>query len=140
MVSDALSSYSNAVAGPDYTHDPVNVKASGLPAHELLPGVHRVFSLLKTWLEGTHQGRVEPGHIQSYLDEFVFRFNRRHARQPGLLFLRLLERAVTAHPLQYNEMVVNHTPKRLPPVPPVKRRWPGTLAVDPLDRPWRSSE
>lgn len=140
VISDALSSYTNAVTGPDYRHDPINVKASGLHAHEVLPGVHRVFSLLKTWLEGTHQGRVEPGHIQSYLDEFVFRFNRRNARHRGLLFLRLLERAVTAQPLGYNDMVVNHTPKRLPPVPPGQHHWPGTLDVDPLDRPWRNPE
>lgn len=102
--------------------------------------MHRLFSLAKTWLQGTHQGRVEQGHIQSYLDEFVFRFNRRNANQRGLLFLRLLERAVTADPLRYADIVVNSKPKRHPPVPPGQRRWPGTLAVDPLDRPWRSAK
>gem|GEM_PF-1278769 len=88
VISDALSSYPNALAGPEYEHDPINVKSSGLQAHQLLPGVHRLFSLSKRWLEGTHQGRVEADHLQSYLDEFTFRFNRRTARQRGLLLLR----------------------------------------------------
>lgn len=99
VISDAFSSYSNALAGSDYEHNPINVKRSGLKAHQLLPGVHRLFSLTKRWLEGTHQGRVEAEHLASYLDEFIFRFNRRTATQRGLLFLRLLERAVEADPI-----------------------------------------
>jgi transposase-like protein len=53
VISDALSSYPNAVAGPGYEHNPINVKRSGLKAHQVLPGVHRLFSLAKRWLEGT---------------------------------------------------------------------------------------
>ena len=49
VISDALSSYPNALAGPDYEHDPINIKQSGLQAHQLLPGVHRLFSLSKRW-------------------------------------------------------------------------------------------
>ena len=67
VISDALSSYPNALAGPDYEHDPINVKRSGLQAHQVLPGVHRLFSLSKRWLEGTHRGAVEGDHLQSYL-------------------------------------------------------------------------
>lgn len=58
------------------------------------PLVHRVASLLKRWLLGTHQGGVRETHIASYLDEFVFRFNRRTSRSRGLLFLRLVQNMV----------------------------------------------
>lgn len=65
---------------------------------EMLPHVHLVISLLKRWLLGTHQGAVEPKHLQSYLDEYVFRFNRRTAAKRGLLFYRLLENAMVVEP------------------------------------------
>ena len=61
-----------------------------------MPGVHSVANLLKPWLLDTHQGSVGPAHLQAYLNEFTFRFNRRNSRQRGLLFYRLLEQAVTA--------------------------------------------
>ncbi len=64
------------------------------PAHVVLPGVHRVASLLKRWLAGTlHYGQSDK-HLDYYLDEFTFRFNRRTSRSRGLLFYRLLEQAV----------------------------------------------
>ena len=56
-----------------------------------MPEVHRVASLLKRWLLGTHQGAVSHDHLDYYLDEFTFRFNRRRARHRGLLFYRLIE-------------------------------------------------
>lgn len=138
VISDALTSYPSALAGSDYEHDSINIKQSGLQAHQLLPGVHRLFSLSKRWLEGTHQGRVEADHLQSYLDEFVFRFNRRTAHQRGLLFLRLLERAVAADPIRYVDVVANPQPTGQKGQPPTRRAWPGTLAVERLDRPWRN--
>ena len=61
---------------------------------ELLPHVHTIVSLLKRWLLGTHQGAVEPKHLQSYLDEYVFRFNRRKSAERGLLFYRLFQCAM----------------------------------------------
>jgi ISXO2-like transposase domain len=70
-----------------------------------MPGVHRVASLLKRWLLGTHQGSVRPHHLDYYLDEFTFRFNRRSAKKRGLLFYRLLEQAVTATPTTYETIV-----------------------------------
>src|SRR6266567_2872898 len=63
-------------------------------ASELLPRVHLVASLLKRWLLGTHQGAVSREHLDDYLDEFTFRFNRRNSRSRGKLFLRLAEQAV----------------------------------------------
>ena len=69
-----------------------------------MPGVHRVASLLKRWLLGTHQGAVQPNQLDSYLDEFTFRFNRRTSRSRGLLFYRLLEQTVMTHPVTYRHI------------------------------------
>jgi hypothetical protein len=68
------------------------------PAHVLMPRVHRVSALLKRWLLGTHQGGVSERQLDFYLDEFVFRFNRRGSGSRGLLFYRLLEQAVRVDP------------------------------------------
>jgi transposase-like protein len=74
------------------------------PAHVSMPGVHRVSSLLKRWILGTHQGSVVPEHLQSYLEEFTFRFNRRTSRSRGLVFRRLLERAVVKSPVTEHDV------------------------------------
>ena len=66
----------------------------------LLPLVNRVASLLKRWLLGTHQGAVEATHLDYYLDEYVFRFNRRTAKSRGLLFMRLVEQAIQVPPVR----------------------------------------
>ena len=66
----------------------------------LLPLVNLVVSLLKRWLQGTHQGSPRPSHLDYYLDEFVFRFNRRTSRSRGLLFYRLIEQAVNIAPVK----------------------------------------
>lgn len=73
--------------------------SSSDPAHVSMPGVHRVSSLLKRWILGTHQGSVTAAHLQSYLEEFTFRFNRRTSRSRGLIFRRLLEQAVGTGPV-----------------------------------------
>jgi transposase-like protein len=138
VITDALQSY-NIIAEDGFVHEPINVKRSGLKAHEVLPGVHRVASLLKSWLKGTLQGGVSPEHLQAYLEEFTFRFNRRNSRQRGLLFFRLLEQAMETDPVTYKNLVAVPAPKQVKRPPPGKRSWPGTLAVDPLDRPWRAS-
>jgi len=63
-----------------------------------LPRVHRVISLLKRWLLGTHQGAVTAAHLDYYLDEFTFRFNRRTSRHRGQLFFRLAQQALAVEP------------------------------------------
>jgi transposase-like protein len=73
-------------------------------ASKLLPRVHRVASLLKRWLLGTHQGAVSSEHLDYYLDEFTFRFNRRTSRSRGKLFYRLLQQAVQIGPTTYQSM------------------------------------
>jgi transposase-like protein len=77
---------------------------STTPAHVSMPGVQRVASLLKRWLLGTHQGSVDPDYLPGYLEEFTFRFNRRHSRSRGLVFRRLLEQAVATGPLTAAEI------------------------------------
>lgn len=74
-------------------------------ASTLLPRVHRVASLLKRWLLGTHQGSVSHEHLVYYLDEFTFRFNRRKSKSRGKLFFRLIEQAVATPPTTYGQMV-----------------------------------
>jgi transposase-like protein len=138
VITDGLASYRPA-CGEDYTHQPEPIGPSGQQAHELLPGVHRVASLAQRWLLGTHQGGVKPGHIQAYLDEFTFRFNRRRSRARGMLFYRLLQQAVQAPPRTYRSLVVDPgAGRRTPqPPPPHKRVRPASLDGEPIDRPWR---
>src|SRR5213596_2456052 len=72
---------------------------------ELLPRVHRVISLLKRWLLGTHQGAVRLEHVDDYLNEFTFRFNRRRSRSRGKLFFRLVQQAMAVEPSTYTSIV-----------------------------------
>jgi hypothetical protein len=92
-----------------YVHHPRVHLGSDDPAHVSMPGVHRVASLLKRWLLGTHQGAVQPTHLDYYLDEFTFRFNRRTSRSRGLLFYRLLEQAVVTQPVTYQRIAAHET-------------------------------
>lgn len=101
----------NGVAGAGYRHERTSLWATGEPAHVAMPRVHRVSSLLKRWLLGTHQGAVRPQHLDYYLDEYTFRFNRRGSNHRGLLFYRLLEQAVQAEP-QPLERMLGGTPPR----------------------------
>lgn len=82
--------------------------SSGDPVHVSMPGVHRIASLLKRWIMGTHQGCVVPEHLQSYLEEFTFRFNRRTSNSRGLLFRRLLERAVATGPVTESDVTYGY--------------------------------
>lgn len=72
---------------------------------ELMPRVHLVVSLLKRWLIGTHQGAVSHKHLDYYLDEFTFRFNRRRSRSRGKLFFRLAQQAVSSEPVPYARII-----------------------------------
>jgi len=74
-------------------------------SNNLLPLVNRVVSLLKRWILGTHQEAVSPEHIDYYLDEFTFRFNRRTFRHRGKLFCRLLQHAMAVDGSTYGEIV-----------------------------------
>lgn len=88
-----------------YVHDITIVKGNKKTASDLLPRVHRVISLLKRWLMGTHQGAVSHKHLDYYLDEFTFRFNRRRSRSRGKLFFRLVQQAVAADPVPLDQIL-----------------------------------
>jgi transposase-like protein len=98
VFTDGWKGYNN-LAEHGYEHHRTLLNTSNDPAHVLMPGVHRIASLLKRWVLGTHQGSVTSDHLQSYLEEFTFRFNRRTSRSRGLLFRRLLEQAVITGPV-----------------------------------------
>lgn len=72
---------------------------------EILPNVHRIASLLKRWLLGTHQSYLNKNKLGYYLDEYVFRYNRRTSTSRGLLFQRLLEQAVNTAPVTYDNVI-----------------------------------
>jgi len=140
VTTDGWPSYIALGHNGEYKHTVVNVSSSDGEAHEELPAVHRVAALLKRWLLGTHQGSTSPEHLQSYLEEFTFRFNRRKSRRPGLLFYRLLEGAVISAPLTYEELAKLRKPKRQgrspkPPSNPQLMRQPLT----PNRRAWRTA-
>ena len=98
--TDGWNGY-KGLAKQNYHHRPINLSATGNTAHVVMPGVHTVASLLKRWLLGTHQGSVTAAHLDAYLDEFAFRFNRRKSRRRGMLFYRLIENAVVTKPTRY---------------------------------------
>ena len=86
------------------------LKTSKRSPVDVLPRVHLVASLLKRWLLGTHQGAVSFAHLDYYLDEFTFRFNRRTSRSRGKLFHRLLEQAVAVEPVPYKKLIAGRDP------------------------------
>src|SRR5437763_918365 len=93
-----------------YDHEPVSLSASRGDAALRLPGIHLVFSLVKRWLLGTHHGAVSEKHLPAYLDEYVFRFNRRTAKRVSHGFARLIEHAVRIKPSTYRAIVAAPTP------------------------------
>jgi transposase-like protein len=88
-----------------YIHEISFLRGKKKSPSELMPRVHRVVSLLKRWLLGTHQGAVSAAHLDYYLDEFTFRFNRRKSPSRGKLFFRLVEQAVAVEPTTYRSII-----------------------------------
>ena len=103
LITDGWSGY-NGIEKLDYSRD-IYIQKNAKEDDQLLPHIHTIISLLKRWLLGTHQGAVERKHLQSYLDEYVFRFNRRKSAQRGLLFYRLLESAMHTETITYDDLV-----------------------------------
>ena len=141
VITDGWVGY-NGLATLGYAHERRNQKAAarrGQDPGELLPAVHRVASLCKRWLLGTHQGRVEPAHLQAYLNEFAFRFNRRHSRSRGMVFYRVLELAAGHDPVRYDDIRATRKPRSKPP----QQRGTGhppSLDRPAAARPWRTAE
>ena len=97
VVTDGLPAY-NGLRAAGFDHRPHVIATGGETARQELDHVHLVVSLLKRWLGGTHQGAVTPAHLQDYLNEFAFRFNRRLSTYRGKLFHRLIQQTVTLRP------------------------------------------
>lgn len=95
--TDGLNAYLGLTG---YLHDRQVQRRQPAGTH-LLPRVHRVISLLKRWLLGTHQGAIGHDYLDYYLDEFTFRFNRRTAKSRGKLFYRLAQQAVQVAPVTF---------------------------------------
>src|SRR5439155_24317233 len=88
-----------------YRHTVTVLRRQEKSPSELMPRVHRVVSLLKRWLIGTHQGAVSRKHLDYYLDEFTFRFNRRRSKSRSKLFFRLVQQALSVEPITYDCIV-----------------------------------
>lgn len=101
--TDGWTGY-NGLKALGYSH--VIARTEAAVGESLLPLCHRVASLLKRWLLGTHQGAVSHEHLDYYLDEYTFRFNRRTSRFRGKLFYRLLQQAVVTAPSPYKSMAL----------------------------------
>jgi len=103
IITDGWASYASLPEN-GYKHT-VYVHRNKQEDEKILPHVHLIISLLKRWLLGTHQGAVSDKHMQAYLEEYTFRFNRRKAAKRGLLFYRLLEGAVITSPSTFKDIV-----------------------------------
>jgi len=103
IITDEWPSY-NELESMGYVHKTQKATAKE-EDEEVLPNVHRIASLLKRWLLGTHQSYVNKNKLEYYLDEYVFRYNRRTSTSRGLLFLRLIEQAVKTPPVSYKEII-----------------------------------
>jgi transposase-like protein len=139
VITDGWSGYLG-IESEGYIHDRRSQRAArarGEDPGELLPAVHRIASLAKRWILGTHQGAVDAAHLPTYLNEFVFRFNRRRSRSRGMLFYRILELAVVHAPVRYKDLVAAKRPRTVPPKPPTQRGHPNSMEMPPQGRPWR---
>ena len=104
ILTDGWRGY-NRLSKCGYKHHRTVASDTGDPAHVSMPGVHRIAALVKRWLLSTHQGSVSQKHLEYYLDEYTFRFNRRTSRSRGMLFYRLMQQAVATPPLPYRQIV-----------------------------------
>ncbi len=101
VVTDGLASY-GGLTGAGFNH--TISRYTPTVGKNLLRNVNRGASLLKRWIVGTHQGSIGKDRLPVYLDEFVFRFNRRSSRSRGLLFYRLLQQSVAHEPIAKREI------------------------------------
>ncbi len=112
VVTDNWSGY-DPLKKKDYQRRIISINNRREQASQLLPRVHLAISLLKRWMLGTHQGAVSHEHLDYYLDEFVFRFNRRRSRSRGKLFYRLVQQAMAVEPTPYRSIVADWDAKTL---------------------------
>ena len=121
VITDAWQGY-RGLDAMGYVHErrsQAAARARGEDPGELLPAVHRVASLAKRWMLGTHQGSAGQAHLPAYLDEFVFRFNRRRSSSRGMVFYRVLELAAGHDPVRFQDLLAGKKPRPAP----VARGW-----------------
>jgi transposase-like protein len=99
LITDGWKGYSG-ISKKGYLHI-IEKKTKVLDDEEVLANVHRIASLLKRWLLGTHQNYIGEQYLSYYLDEYTFRHNRRKSKSRGLLFQRLIEQGVLHVPVEY---------------------------------------
>ena len=104
VITDGWSGYASLSKSKEYKHIVKVISGSGKQAHELLPHVHLVDSLVKRWINGTHQGKISSKHLEYYLDEYAFRFNRKLSTHRGKLFFRLMQQSVSTLPTTYKSI------------------------------------
>lgn len=105
IITDGWTGYNFLIGSKKYKHEIKAISRSGKEAHDLLPHVHLVDSLVKRWINGTHQGKISPKYLSYYLDEFAFRFNRKLSTYRGKLFYRLMQQAVDTPPQPFKEIL-----------------------------------
>jgi len=105
VITDGWTGYASMSKSQEYKHIVKIIAGSGKKANELLPHVHLVDSLVKRWINGTHQGKISSKHLEYYLDEFAFRFNRKMSTHRGKLFFRLMQQAVNTLPVTYKDII-----------------------------------
>jgi transposase-like protein len=137
VITDGWQPYRPATADL-YNHE--RLVSPGVKASDLMPGVHRIASLAQRWLLGTHRGAVDESHLTSYLDEFVFRFNRHRSRSPAMVFYRVLELAAAHDPVRYRDLILTPRPSSTPRTAPATRGQPRSLDRPPAERPWRNAD
>src|SRR6266850_832024 len=108
VITDGWEAYAK-LKQEGFKHRPRVINASSKTASGLLPRVHRVASLFKRWLLGTHQGALSREQLDSYLNEFTFRFNRRTSRYRWKMFYRLMAQAVAVEPAPYSTRLIAGT-------------------------------
>jgi transposase-like protein len=111
VYTDGDRLYNDLPAQLDIIHERLVLINASEKAHRLLPAVHRVASLLKRWLAGTLHNGLSADHLDYYLDEFTFRFNRRSSGRRGLLWYRLVHQALATGPRAYRQLTaagLNH--------------------------------
>jgi len=102
LITDGWKGYSG-ISKKGFKHK-IDDKTKKLEGEEILPNIHRIASLLKRWLLGTHQNFVGEKYLSYYLDEYTFRYNRRKSKSRGLLFQRLVEQGVIHEPVEYESI------------------------------------
>jgi transposase-like protein len=105
VITDGWPGYNSLTSSKKYKHEIKAISRRGKEAHELLPHVHLVDSLVKRWINGTHQGSISPKYLSYYLVEFAFRFNRKLSTYRGKLFYQLMQQAVDTPTQLFNEII-----------------------------------